>query len=328
MSLTSSEQQALLWPITAKGAVQRWQPLGDPDVEKVYHDAMEGGRWFEKNIADANNVLLQKKIQLTNLIQSYTHMNGLAVDGQLGHTPRVPKFVADSISILKTANQLQHEIVSLVAAIQMNITMILAIEQSMTHMVQVALNSIANLLNNICNWGIPALPSIPNLFPDSIWNWNGFSFSPLALFAALKSNTNFNFNFTLANCSFGPTSTSNLFVTDPLSTETYSGLVYGSANYFPPLSGQITPAAQDLSDPAFISQMQGTSNTPWYNPSFNPNENMLGSIPDPHFIISDYQMPAITYTSNIVSICPQLVGNTVFLTDADYSNPNYAARTP
>src|SRR5271157_5180135 len=292
-SLTPAETQALLWPIQAKGKVDRLQPLNDPAISMFYQNSMEQGRFLESSIADANLWLLQKKTLLNEYVISYTHMNQLAVDGQLGHHARVPKYIADGISILHTAK-----------------------------------NLLANLLNNICNWGIPALPSIPNLFPDSIWNWNGFSFSPLALFAALKSNTNFNFNFTLANCSFGPTSTSNLFVTDPLSTETYSGLVYGSANYFPPLSGQITPAAQDLSDPAFISQMQGTSNTPWYNPSFNPNENMLGSIPDPHFIISDYQMPAITYTSNIVSICPQLVGNTVFLTDADYSNPNYAARTP
>src|SRR5271166_2290640 len=328
MSLTSSEQQALLWPITAKGAVQRWQPLGDPDVEKVYHDAMEGGRWFEKNIADANNVLLQKKIQLTNLIQSYTHMNGLAVDGQLGHTPRVPKFVADSISILKTANQLQHEIVSLVAAIQMNITMILAIEQSMTHMVQVALNSIANLLNNICNWGIPALPSIPNLFPDSIWNWNGFLFSPLALFSVLKSSVKFNFNFTLANCSFGPTSPSYLFVDNPLSTETYSGLVYGSANYNPPFSGVITPASQDLTDPAFISQMQALVAVPQYSPSFNPNMNMFGAVPDPHQVIDNWQMSATDYTNNIVSICPSLRANTVEPGDTDYANPDLAVRQP
>src|SRR5271167_1295979 len=234
-SLTPAETQALLWPIQAKGAVDRLQPLNDPAISMFYQNSMEQGRFLESSIADANLWLLQKKTLLNEYVISYTHMNQLAVDGQLGHHARVPKYIADGISILQTAKRLQQEIVGLNNAVTGNITKILAIEQSMLQMVHTAENSLANLLNNICNWGIPGLPSIPNLFPDSIWNWNGFSFSPLALFSTLKSNTNFNFNFTLANCSFGPTSTSNLFVTDPLSTETYSGLVYGSANYFPPL---------------------------------------------------------------------------------------------
>src|SRR5271166_1872807 len=325
MSLPSDEQTALLWPIQAKGKVTRLNPLGDPQVEQYYHNAMEQGRFLERNIADANNWLLQKKILLTNQIQTYTHMNSLAVDGQLGHTPRVPKYVADSISILKTAQQFQQEVVQLVAAIEMNIQMIVAIEQSMLAMVTNVENSLANLLNNICNWGLPALPSMPNLFSNGIWNWNGFQFSPLALFAALKSNTSFNFNFTLANCSLGSTAPSNLFLGDPITITTDSGLTYSSPeNYDPPLNGTQTDPTQDLNDPTFIAQMQG-QNTP---PIYNPNTEMYGAVPDPHQIISNYQMPAATYTADIVSICPLLRSNTVFTTDADYSNPDYTVREP
>src|ERR1700675_747801 len=196
MGLTSAEQTALLWPIKAKGKVDRLQPLSDPAISQFYQNSMEQGRFLESSIADANLWLLQKKTLLNEYITSYTHMNQLAVDGQLGHHARVPKYIADSISILQTAKRLQQEIVALNNAVNGNITKILAIEQSMTNMVQTANNSLGNLLDNICNWGIPGLPSIPNLFPDSIWNWNGFEFSPLALFATLRSNTNFNFNFT------------------------------------------------------------------------------------------------------------------------------------
>src|SRR5271157_3552153 len=281
--LPSAEQAALLWPIKAQGAVTRLSPAGNPAVSSVYSNSMEQGRFLESSIADANTQLLQAKQELFDKLTILSHMNSLAVDGQLGHTPRVPKYVADSISILQTAQQYQQEVQGIVSAINSNIQQLATIEASMLQMVQANLNALANLLNNICNWGIPPLPSIPNLFPDTIWNWNGFTFSPLALFAAFKSNTNFNFNFTFKDCSFGATAPSAIFTTDPLSTETYSGLVYGSANYFPPLNGQITPASQDLSDPAFILQMQGTMVTPVYNPSFNPNENMLGATPDPHF---------------------------------------------
>lgn len=328
MSLTSGEQQALLWPIQAKDKVQRWTPLGDPAIEQYYHTAMEGGRYLERNIADANHWLLQKKQLITNQIQTYTHMNSLAVDGQLGHSPRVPKFIADSISLIKTAQQFQREIVSLVAAIQQNITMLLAIEQSLTMMVQTALNSIANLLNNICNWGIPALPSIPNILGDMIWNWNGFTFSPLALFAVLKSSVKFNFNFSLADCSLGPTSPTYLFVDNPLTTESSGGLVYGSANYNPPFGGAQTSATQDLNDPTFISAMQANTIDPVYNPAFNPNTEMFGAVPDPHQIISNWQMTPTVYTNNIVSVCPELRPNTVFIGDPDYANPNLTVRQP
>src|SRR5271170_3819077 len=186
MSLPSDEQTALLWPIQAKGKVTRLNPLGDPQVEMYYHKAMEQGRFLEASIADANNWLIQKKTLLINQIQTYTHMNSLATDGQLPHAPRVPKYVADSISILQTAQKFQQEILGLVAAIEQNIQMIIAIEQSMLQMITNVENSLANLLNNICNWGLPALPSMPNLFSNGIWNWNGFEFSPLALFAALS----------------------------------------------------------------------------------------------------------------------------------------------
>jgi hypothetical protein len=339
-SLTSAEQTALLWPIKAKGAVIRHSPLGDPTIEKYYHNAMEQGRFLESSIADANNLLLQKMQLLKKYITSYTHMNSLAVDGQLGKSGRIPKYIADSISILQTAQELQQEIAGLVSAIQGNIAQLLSIEQSMLAMVQAVLNSIANLLNNICNWGIPALPSIPNLFPDQIWNWNGFQFSPLALFSALKSNTSFNFNFTFSQCSLGPTSpstssSSSIFTTDPLSVTSYSGLTFGSASYFtPPFSGSVVSPSQDQTNAAFIASMQANTADPVFQtmspsvatPAFNPLQNMWGAMPDPHYVISNWQLSANVFDNFIVSIVPALRGNTVFVGDPDYSNPNYALR--
>ena len=327
MSLTDLEQQALLWPIKAKDKVQRWNVLGDPAVEKYYHKAMEGGRWLEKNIADAQLHLTKAQQDLNQKILIYTHMNSLAVDGQLSDNPRVPKYVADSVSILLTARALSGELLALANACTQNIATLLAMEASMLMMVQTALNSIANLLNNICNWGIPALPSIPNLLADTVWNWNGFTFSPLALFAALGSNTHFNFNFSLSQCNLLSLD-QNAFRSDPLTTQTYSGLSYGTTNYDPPLAGAAVPAAQDLTDPAFVSQMRSTTAVPYYSPSFNPNTDMQGAVPDPRSIISNYQMPAATYQADIVSIVPALRANTVEPSDPDYASPNTALRSP
>jgi hypothetical protein len=325
MGLTDAENQALLWPIKAKGAVVRTQPLNDPTISKFYPVSMEQGRFLECSIADANNWLLQKKQLLDEYIISYNHMNSLAVDGQNGRQVRAPLYAGDSISILQTAQRLQVEIQELVQALESNITTLLSMEQSMLAMVQGTLNSISNLLNNICNWGLPALPSIPNLFPEMLWNWNGFLFSPLALFAAFKSNTDFDFNFTFANCSFGPTTMPSSFVSNPIILTNNSGLTFGSSTYFvPPFSGSVVNPNQDLTDPTFINTMQTNTTNPVFSTAFNPLQNMLGALPDPHYIISDWQILGLN--NFIVSIVPALRGNTVFVGDPDYSNPNFTLR--
>lgn len=333
--LSSAEQQALIWPIQAKGAVTRLNPLNDPAISQYYPNSMEQGRFLESSIADANNFLLQKMQILKAYITSYTHMNSLAVDGQLGQSARVPKYIADSISILQTAQQIQQQLVQLAQAVQKNISTIQMIEQNMLQMVQNTLNAIANLLNNICNWGLPSIPSIPNLFPDQLWNWNGFQFSPLALFALSKSNTTFSLNFSFSQCSMGTAATSSTFSsnTNPISVTNYSGLTFGSGTYFtPPFDGTVVSAEQSLTDPAFIATMQANTVNPVFNTTFNPLQNMWGAMPDPHYIISNWQ-PGLASGSTtsvldnyIVSICPQLRGNTVFTTDSDYDSPDYALR--
>jgi hypothetical protein len=325
MGLTDAENQALLWPIKAKGAVVRTQPLNDPTISKFYPVSMEQGRFLECSIADANNWILQKKQLLDEYVISYNHMNSLAVDGQNGRQVRAPLYIGDSISILQTAQRLQQEIQELVQAIEQNIAQLLTIEQSMLALVQGTLNSISNLLNNICNWGLPSLPSIPNLFPEMLWNWNGFLFSPLALFAAFKSNTDFDFNFKFSNCSFGPTTTSSAFVSNPITLINNTGLTFGSATYFvPPFNGSVVNGGQSLTDPSFIATMQANTTNPVFNTTFNPLQNMWGAMPDPHFIISNWQLLGLD--NYIVSIVPALRGNTVFVTDPDYSNPNLTLR--
>src|SRR5271157_3373033 len=314
-----------LWPITAQGAIQRHTPLGDPTIEQFYHKSMEDGRFLETSIADANNWCLQKKQQIINQIDTYLGMNSLAVDGQLGHHARVPKYIADSIAILKAVTRFQRELAGVVQAVELNLNQVLALKNSMLQMTQTALNSLANLLNNICNWDLPKLPSIPYLMPGGIFNWNGFQFSPIQNFAsALGKPPSFNFSFSFSQCNilslgYNPTQY-------PSSLTTYSGLNYNPDSLFmPPLDGTVLPPGDTITDPAVIAQMQATTTVPYYN-NFNPNSSMLGAVPDPSTIISDYQMPAATYLSNIVSILPQLRQDTIEPTDPDYANPNYTVR--
>jgi hypothetical protein len=319
------DQAALLWPIQAKGAVTRILPAGNPDVNSVYSNSMEQGRFLEASIADANTQLLQSAQDLARWVSFYN--NVLSPLMAVGTSNPGQQTTLGPILINPAVAQATSQITQLVAQVQQNITKLLAMQTSMLMMIQADLNALANLLNNICNWGLPSLPSIPNLLPDTVWNWNGFTFSPLAAFAALKSNINFSFNFSFSQCSLGTTAPPSALNTDPATLTTYSGLTYGTVLYNPPLGGQPSPVGQDLTNPAFIALMQGTP-TPVYGPNFNPNTSMLGAVPDPHTIISNYQMPAATYIADIVSIAPQLRSNTVFLTDPDYLNPNYTVRDP
>jgi len=334
-TLTQDLQNAQLWPIKAKGAVQRLNPLGDPAIEQYYHTALEQGRVLERNIADANHWLQQKKKDLIEKISLQARMNQLAVDGQLSNPSRAIKFVVDSINILKDVNKFQQEIIGLITAITQNIGMLQSIEANMIGMVQQNLNALADLLNSICNWGLPDLPAIPNLFSDTIWHWNGMNFIPLSAFALTAKSLKFDANFAFNQCVIHIPNI-NIFRNYPTTLSTYSGLQYGTTAFVPPLGGLIPNTGQSLTDFNFVSTMQNTTTPPYYLPPtydvynlanpFSVNNSMLGAVPDPSTIISNYQMPAATYQSDIVSIVPTLRDQTIEPTDSDYANPNLTVR--
>jgi hypothetical protein len=326
MPLPDDLAKVQLWPIQAKGAVIRHSPLGDPDFEKYYHKTMVDGAWMERGIADANHWLLQKKVYWQHRIAHALDINQVAVDGQLRYNPRKIKYVADSIKFLKEVNQFQLEIQQLINAVTHNIQMLEVMVTSMTDMVQRNLNSLATLLNSICTWGLPQLPSLPNLLRDGLFNWNGFNFSSLLQFSQLHPNLTFSPNFSFKQCKFQLPAFGNPSASPSPSVESYSGNTFGTVGFVPPLDGSVPPGGQDLSDTAYRAQMQATTSAV-YGPAFNPN-SMLGAVPDPSTIISNYQMPPQTYQANIVSIVPALRGNTVEPGDADYGSPNLAVRQP
>jgi hypothetical protein len=309
-----------LFPILTPGAIVRHTPAGDPTIEQYYHQAMEDGRLLEACVGDANNWLLEMKMRITKDINTWLSMNQLAVDGQLGHRPRVPKYIADSIQLLHTVSQYQKELAGVATALNQNITLLLTMKNTLTGYVQSTLNALANLLNNICNWNLPKIPSLPVLLASGHFNWNGFQFSPLQGFAKSIGNLpNLNFNFSFSQCnllSLGANPT-----TQPSSITTLGGLTINPSGLFtPPLGGTIATGTET---PA---QMQAITTPPIYGPTFNPNSSMLGAVPDPHTIIDNYQMPPATYQSNIVSIVPALRGDTIEPTDPDYANPNLTVR--
>jgi hypothetical protein len=197
--LTTALDQTLdkieLFPIKAKGAVTRRTSPGIDQIEGVYHKALEQGRFTESSIADAMFAIKAKKLDLEEKITQYLDLHKIAVDGQLRHIPRTIKFIADALTIVDRVSKYVSSIASLVGSLQNCIGQLQSIEQNMLAMVQANLNALANLLAEVCNWGLPDLPALPNLFSDSIWRFNGFNFFPLGSFLPhVGFDTNFSFN--------------------------------------------------------------------------------------------------------------------------------------
>ena len=124
MSLPPADQAALLFPIKAKGAVTRILPAGNPDVNSVYSNSMEQGRFLEASIADANTQLLQSAQDLAANIAIYTQISAVASAGNPGQQALVPGITA-------AITQVQSQIATLVGQVQQNITKLQAVEASM-----------------------------------------------------------------------------------------------------------------------------------------------------------------------------------------------------
>ena len=324
-AINSAAKSTDMWPIIVKGAIYRHSPMGDPTIEKMYHSAMEDGRKLEKNISDANHWLLQKKQHYLHLIQAKLDTVLVGTDGQLKHKPRVIKLIADCVRLIKDVQEFQKNIAGVIAAVTYNLNLLLAMERNLLAMVQSILNSLALLLNNICNWHLPPLPSIPNLLGLGVFHWNGFRFS----FSAFKPNLKFDSNFAFKQCAIQIPNI-NLNITPSVITLP-SGNSFGSLQFIPPLDGSVANAT-NINDPGFVALMQSIVDVPIYSPisvapditTFTPTTSMIGSLPDPTTIISNYQMPPDVYQSNIVSLV--LPNDVVKTTDSDYSNPDYVTR--
>ena len=326
--LTQELQSHLLWPIEAKGSVQRWKPLGDFEIEHFYHTSLEDGRQLEKSITDANNWLIERRNGIQRHIQQLFDHVKIATDGKLDNPWRAIKFGYDIISFMREVSKFEQDITQLIGAVVQNIGILQSMEANIVAMVQTNLGAIASLLHEICNWGLPDLPAIPNMFSDGIWNWNGFNFFPLSSFVPHPS---FDASFAFGQCNVHLPDV-NVLRNFPSSVSTYSGLSYGTPLFVPPLGGLIPDTGTNLSSEDFIAKMQGEKSTPWYtgDPSyahtFDPQASMKGSLPDPNTVISAYGLPPQTYQDNIVSLVPGLAGDVVEPSDPDYASPDLPVR--
>jgi hypothetical protein len=305
-------------PIQQKGSADRLTLFGPPTIEANWHKALEQGRKLESSIGDATFALKAKKQDLLEKIATYLDLNVLAIDGQPSNPIRAIKYAADSSHFLQVVHNYTQEINNIINAVNQNIGLLQSMETNMLAMIQSNSNALANLIAEICNWGLPALPSIPYLL-GGIFNFNGFNFQPPSLF--LPPLPNFNKGFAFGQCSIVIPNL-NIFGPAPISISSGAN-TFGTAQFIPPLGGMIGDPTQ-FTVPSYIVALQNNKTLPVYNPeTFNPNASMLGSLPDPMTIVSAFQLPPDVYAANIITLNPNLRSVVIEPGDPDYNTtPN------
>ena len=300
-----------LWPILAKTKIDDWasKVYGDPTLERYFHKSLEEGRKRQNSIAEANTWIMKEKQKILEHIQHLFNYTKLATDGKLDNPARAIKYGYNIIKFMQQVAAFQANVVKLIQALQQNIGILLSMEANTLSMVQGCLSSLATLLHEICNWGLPSLPSIPNLF-SGLWNWNGFNFQ------SFVPQLSFDFSFAFNQCMVNLPGI-NVLSDYPNSISLPSGLTFGNSVFIPPLGGLIPPLGQSLSDPGFVGSMELNTFQPYftgdptYPNAFNLQSSLQGSLPNPSVIISNYQMPPAIYQANIVSAVPSLVPDVI-----------------
>lgn len=306
-------EPGFIWPIEQMGKANNLIVAGIPNVEKQFHASLLQGQFHSSSLGEATHSLQVKMLDLDEKIQHYLSLNRLALDGQFSDTPRALKFAKDSVSFIQKIQTYITQSLALVAALKADVVLLQAIEARMVGIVNNNIISLTNLLNEICNWGLPKLPSLAAI--QGRWHWDGFNFNLASGFRfSLPSLASFDANFSFAECKAFVSDFSSLFGSSPTSIPA-STLPLTTATPPPPLNGAYGDPAQ-LTNPTYIAQME-TTPTAVFNPGATP-PLVPTSLPDPAAIISNYSLPAATYTANIVSAVAALNPIVVQPQDADY----------
>lgn len=297
-----------LWPVQNWGTPTRQPLAGVPNIEEDFHFPFEQGRFLERPIGDAISAIQTKQLDLQEKILGFIGLNKLTLDCQLSDAPRQIALIADSIQFVQQIRTFTDEGLQLVTALQANVQMLLAAEARVQSMIQANLNALSNLLQQICNWGLPSLPSLAALLGNT-FHWNGFNFNLPSGFSfnpnlvAGVSLSDLNLNFSFSQCVPRTANLASVFGITPASISDGVNTL-SLATPAPPLSGGTYGDPTQFTNPQYISQMQSTG-TPVFNPdavaSSSSTSAILNSLPSPTSIISNYSLPASQYVANIAS---------------------------
>jgi len=275
-----------IFPIKVQQAITRLNPPGRPDIEQYLHAPMEQGRMLEKPLGDGLFYLQERQKDLQEKINHYMNMNTLAVDGQFPDSIRPAKYVVDSVKIVQEIQKYTQETLNVAKAINETIGQYQSLKQNIQGYFQERSNALATLLNEICNFNLPSLPSIPNFFGN--FTFDGFTFPK----GAFKFQVSFDKNFAFSQCKLRGGDL-DIFRNYPKTIDWGGTVPVTIPVYRPPFSGVVytgTPQhPESIKDTAYYS-------------SFDPQTDYIPNtgFPNPQNIISDYHIPVSQY-KNIIS---------------------------
>ena len=274
---------------------------GRPSIESTQHPTMIQGMMMEHSVTDAQFAIQDAIKQLQSEINSYLSLNMVSQSAMPGKSSRPALLMMDVIMFIKSITEYIQQIIDLVKAILGVIGEVQSLANNITQFIQSRLNSIATLLNEICNMSLPDLPAIPSIY--GVLNFDGFAFPYGAFDFALK----FDSSFAFGSCHWRKPNT-DIFRNYP---PTKFGLDpsghFGpqvNTNTNPPLPNAMfaTPAAnQKLSD-WVKAQDAATQAKPVFRPDWTPKGGFIGSLPSPAAIITPYSLPAEQFHSQVIAL--------------------------
>lgn len=300
-----------IFPVKVQKAITRLQPPGRPDLEERFHNSMEQGRFLERSLGDALSQLKERRQDLQEKIDQYTNMNKLATDGQFPDSIRPAKYVVDSIKIVQEIQKYTQEVLNVAKAINETIGMYQSLKQNIQGYFQERLNALATLLNEICNFNLPSLPSIPNFFGN--FTFDGFKFPK----GAFQFRLSFDKNFAYGQCRLRGGDI-DIFRNYP-KTMNWNGVPTTIPVYRPPFSGQLYIGGQpanvsSITDVAYYSDFDPV--TDFYT---GPSGTQSG-FPNPEKIVSDYHIPLGQFIERLSSLVG-ITTNIQTIVDSNYE-PN------
>lgn len=294
-----------LYPIKAQGIAKTPEEgkFKIPDCfGKEYHKAMEQGRWLEQSIGEAQAQIELWKKQIEDKIKTYirTQLNALtcAIWDEGGRAAFVVKDIIDTImAIISFIKEVITTIKSLIQIIQL----LQALVNRMIQQLQAILNAIANLINMICNWHLPPTPSIPNIFGDLVWGFNGFQLSRMQL-----QQLKFDKNFAFGQCVIQKPS-STIFNNYPTTVQPSGGIVFGNQVFNPALGSLTCTLGPKFIDETYIKESLApkTKSSPILTNNFTVTD-FNQALPSPASVINNFFIPPTVYKDYIVSLLPNL----------------------
>lgn len=293
-------------PIQLKEALKRENFPGYVFIESKMHTMKTAGMWLESNIGDAQAWIQNELKALEKRITNYVHhqLNAM-VAGTEPPPARIAAAVAAVVLFIKQVKEFITELLDLIQAIRDLILYFMSLIQRIQAYIQRILTAIATLIAEICNFHLPSLPSLPNLFGDL--HFDGFKFTPGMLNFRLKFDTHFAFgNCRLWNSEENPLQHALQNWTNAVPIVYNPSGAIGSSmtnqrTFLPP-----TPTTGRFAPPVYDPQKDLDPVTgriiPVLSPEFVPATGFLGSLPSPSLIVSPYSMTAQVFRSHALSL--------------------------